>query len=285
MKKIVLLTGLAGAGRTTAADVLEDMGFYVIENLPSSIIKDVVNGMNDKEGVRLAIAVDIRDQDSIKHVLQARESLEENGDDVDIVFLDADDDTIIRRFEQTRRPHPFISAGVLTKGIAIERELLGDLLANCDVHIDTTYTNPTQLAQKLSTLFSLEDKGTTVVVSSFGFKHGLPRDADFIFDVRFLPNPFWEPELKDMSGLEKKIQDYVKSYEKYDEYISALKTMLDVSINEFQNLSKGFVTIAFGCTGGFHRSVTIADEIGNWLRSTGHKTIVIHRELDLSEQE
>lgn len=287
MTRIVFLTGMAGAGRTTSADILEDMGFYVMENLPAAIISDVISGMNDKDKdeARLAIAVDLRDQSSIDTLFSVRNELRESGDTVDILFLDADDDTIIRRFEQTRRPHPYLSAGILTKGIEIERELLSDVLANADIHIDTTVTNPTQLSQQLVTLFSSKPKGTTIVVSSFGFKFGAPRDADFVFDVRFLPNPFWETELKDSTGLETKIQEYVRQFSEYEKYISSVEQMLEVSISEFAQLGKGFVTVAFGCTGGFHRSVTVAHDISIWLRQAGYKVIVVHRELDESEVE
>lgn len=282
MARIVLLTGLAGAGRTTAADVLEDIGFYVMENLPAAIIKDVVAQMpnRDDADARMAIAVDLRDQESIDTLINVRKELREQGDISDIIFLDADDDTIIRRFEQTRRPHPYISAGVLTKGIEMERELLGDLLANADVHIDTTTTNPTDLAHQLSTLFSVQTSGTTVVVNSFGFKYGSPKDADFVFDVRFLPNPYWDPKLRDNSGLEKDVQAFVHAFPQYEEYLDALKALLEISIREFTEMGKGFVTVAIGCTGGVHRSVTVAQDISTWLRIKGTKVIVIHRELD-----
>ncbi len=287
MTRIVLLTGLAGAGRTTAADILEDMGFYVMENLPAAIINDVVAQMhnNNEENAQLAIAVDLRDQKSIDTLFATRANLRQHGDNVEIVFLDADDDTIIRRFEQTRRPHPYISAGVLTKGIELERELLSDVLANADIHIDTTVTNPTQLGQQLSLLFSGEPAGTTVLVNSFGFKYGAPRDADFVFDVRFLPNPFWEPKLRASSGLEPIIREYVRTFPNYKQYIEALQAMLDVSINEFSQLGKGFVTVAFGCTGGIHRSVTVAHDVSAWLQQSGHRVITVHRELDRNETE
>lgn len=285
MTRIILLTGLAGAGKTTTADILEDMGFNVIENLPTSIVADVVDQMRDSDTVSVAIAVDLRDEESIESLFQLRHDLREQGDNVDILFLDADDDTLIRRYEQTRRPHPHISSGVLTKGIEYEREMLSEVLANADVHIDTSKTNPTQLGQQLATLFGGKATGTTVVVNSFGFKYGMPRDADFVFDVRFLPNPFWEPTLKEKTGLESGIQDYVKRFDLYDEYIASVKKTLDISLREFSALGKGFVTVAFGCTGGFHRSVTVANDIATWLRNEGHRVIVVHRELDASELE
>lgn len=285
MKRIIFLTGLSGAGRTTAADILEDMGFFVIENLPATIVGDVIDQMNSDDSARVAIAVDLKDHASIEALFKERDLLREREDIVDILFLDADDDTIIRRFEQTRRPHPYISAGILTKGIELERELLSEVLANADIHLDTTTTNPTQLAQQLSLLFSRESLGTTIVVNSFGFKYGVPRDADFVFDVRFLPNPYWEPQLKELTGLEKTIQEYVRTFPLYSEYIESLKKMLAISIEEFARLGKGFVTVAFGCTGGFHRSVSVAQEIANWLRQQDHRVIIVHREIDASDAE
>jgi UPF0042 nucleotide-binding protein len=285
MARILLLTGLAGAGRTTAADILEDMGFYVMENLPAAIVEDVVGQVHSKkdDDVRLAIAVDLRDKESIETLYGVRKSLRAAGDVVDIVFLDADDDTIIRRFEQTRRPHPYISAGVLTKGIEIERDLLSDVLANADVHIDTTVTNPTQLGQQLSALFSDSRGGTTVVVQSFGFKHGAPRDADYVIDVRFLPNPFWDASLKEKSGLEDDVQKYVRAFTEYGTFLESLEKLLMTSVVEFSALGKGFVSIAVGCTGGVHRSVTVAQDLSALFRTAGYRVITVHRELDVDE--
>ncbi len=282
MHRIVLITGLAGAGRTTASDAMEDMGFYVMENLPSVMIKDVVNGICDsrEDNINLAIAVDLRDKKSIDMLFETRSDFREQGYSVHVVFLDADEDAIVRRFDQTRRPHPYIASGALTKAIAIERELLSDVLADADVHIDTTSTNPTQLGQQLAHLFKEDNSGTTIVVNSFGFKYGAPRDADFIFDVRFLPNPYWDSKLKDMTGLESEIQGYVRGFTGYQEYLFSLKKVLEISIEEFSNLGKGFVTIAFGCTGGVHRSVTVAQDVSTWLIDSGRKVILINRELE-----
>ncbi len=282
MTRILLLTGLAGAGRTTAADILEDMGYFVMENLPAAIVSDVVNQIHESEQIesKIAVAVDIRDEASIRTLFQVRDDLREKGNAVDVVFFDADDDTIVRRFEQTRRPHPYISAGVLTKSIEIERELLSEVLSNSDIHIDTTTTNPTQLSQNLTALFSESSVGTTIVLHSFGFKHGTPRDADYVFDVRFLPNPFWDDELSSMSGLETKVQDYVRSFDQYEQYFKSLTDTLTLSVEEFSKLGKGFVSIAIGCTGGVHRSVTVAIDVASHFRKLGFKVIIVHRELD-----
>lgn len=282
MSHVLLLTGLAGAGRTTASDILEDMGYYVIENLPAGIVIDVVNQMSTSQSQlnRIAITIDIRDIDSIQALIDSRSSLRSKGHNVDLVHLDADDDTIIKRFEQTRRPHPYISAGVLTKGIAIERELLADILVNADVHIDTTTTNPTELAARFNELFGQDSAGMTIVVTSFGFKHGIVRDADFIFDVRFLPNPYWDDELREFSGTDERVQAYVRKYELYNDYLESLKSTLSISLNEFEKLGKSFVAIAFGCTGGFHRSVTVAHDIVEWLKGEGKNVVSINREID-----
>lgn len=282
MSHVLLLTGLAGAGRTTASDILEDMGYYVIENLPAGIVIDVVNQMSTSQSQlnRIAITIDIRDIDSIQALIDSRSSLRSKGHSVDLVHLDADDDTIIKRFEQTRRPHPYISAGVLTKGIAIERELLADILVNADVHIDTTTTNPTELAARFNELFGQDSAGMTIVITSFGFKHGIVRDADFIFDVRFLPNPYWDDELREFSGTDERVQAYVRKYELYNDYLESLKSTLSISLNEFEKLGKSFVTIAFGCTGGFHRSVTVAHDVVEWLKGQGKNVVSINREID-----
>lgn len=282
MSHVLLLTGLAGAGRTTASDILEDMGYYVIENLPAGIVIDVVNQMSTSQSQlnRIAITIDIRDIDSIQALIDSRSSLRSKGHSVDLVHLDADDDTIIKRFEQTRRPHPYISAGVLTKGIAIERELLADILVNADVHIDTTTTNPTELAARFNELFGQDSAGMTIVITSFGFKHGIVRDADFIFDVRFLPNPYWDDELREFSGTDERVQAYVRKYELYNDYLESLKSTLSISLNEFEKLGKSFVAIAFGCTGGFHRSVTVAHDIVEWLKGEGKNVVSINREID-----
>lgn len=282
MSHVLLLTGLAGAGRTTASDILEDMGYYVIENLPAGIVIDVVNQMSTSQSQlnRIAITIDIRDIDSIQALIDSRSSLRSKGHSVDLVHLDADDDTIIKRFEQTRRPHPYISAGVLTKGIAIERELLADILVNADVHIDTTTTNPTELAARFNELFGQDSAGMTIVITSFGFKHGIVRDADFIFDVRFLPNPYWDDELREFSGTDERVQAYVRKYELYNDYLESLKSTLSISLNEFEKLGKSFVAIAFGCTGGFHRSVTVAHDVVEWLKGQGKNVVSINREID-----
>ena len=168
----------------------------------------------------------------------------------------------------------------MTKAIATERELLSDVLAESDVHIDTTITNPTQLGQQLSKLFREETQGTAVVLNSFGFKYGAPRDADYIFDVRFLPNPFWEPELRELTGLQPEIQEYVRTFDKYDEYLESVKKILLISLEEFSALGKGFVTISIGCTGGFLRSVAVVEDISSWLKQSKYRVILVHRELE-----
>ena len=290
MANIILLSGLAGAGITTAADVFEDLGYKVMENLPISIVNDVINQLDQTDGAnsRVVVSADLKTEQDIESLFNLRFILRtkfaEKSDSVDVLFLDADDETIIRRFDQTRRPHPYISAGVLTKGIAKERYFLNAVLEDCDVHIDTTSTNPTQLATKLQTYFGEKTNSTTIVINSFGFKYGAPRDSNFVFDVRFLPNPYWEASLREFNGLDEKIQEYVCDFNDYDKYIAATYESLKISVDEFVRLQKGYVSISFGCTGGQHRSVTIAEVIRKMFASDGYSVVTIHRELDQASE-
>ena len=290
MANIILLSGLAGAGITTAADVFEDLGYKVMENLPISIVNDVINQLDQTDGAnsRVVVSADLKTEQDIESLFNLRFILRtkfaEKSDSVDVLFLDADDETIIRRFDQTRRPHPYISAGVLTKGIAKERYFLNAVLEDCDVHIDTTSTNPTQLATKLQTYFGEKTNSTTIVINSFGFKYGAPRDSNFVFDVRFLPNPYWEASLREFNGLDEKIQEYVCDFNDYDKYIAATYDSLKISVDEFVRLQKGYVSISFGCTGGQHRSVTIAEVIRKMFASDGYSVVTIHRELDQASE-
>lgn len=288
MANIILLSGLAGAGITTAADVFEDLGYKVMENLPISIVKDVIDQVDqtDTANSRIVVTADLKTEDDIKSLFNLRFILRskfaEESDSVDVLFIDADDETIVRRFDQTRRPHPYISAGVLTKGIAKEREFLNAVLEDCDIHIDTTSTNPTQLGAKLQTYFGEKTNITTIIINSFGFKFSTPRDSNFVFDVRFLPNPYWEASLREFNGLDEKIQEYVCDFRDFDDYINSTYRSLKISVDEFVRLQKGYVSISFGCTGGQHRSVTIAELIQKMFTKDGYKVVTIHRELDQS---
>ena len=285
MANIILLSGLAGAGITTAADVFEDLGYKVMENLPISIVNDVIDQVDQTDGAnsRIVVSADLKTEQDIKSLFNLRFILRtkfaEKTDSVDVLFIDADDETIIRRFDQTRRPHPYISAGVLTKGIAKEREVLNAVLEDCDIHIDTTSTNPTQLAAKLQTYFGEKTNSTTIIINSFGFKYGAPRDSNFVFDVRFLPNPYWENSLREFNGLDEKIQEYVCDFKNFDKYISSTYESLKISVDEFVRLQKGYVSISFGCTGGQHRSVTIAELIRKMFSKDGYSVVTIHREI------
>ena len=286
MPNIILLSGLSGAGITTAADVFEDLGYKVMENLPISIVNDVIDQVDQSDGSNshIVISTDLKTEQDITSMFSLRRDLRnkfsEESDSIDVLFLDADDETIVRRFDQTRRPHPYISAGVLTKGIAKERSFLNSVLMDCDIHIDTTSTNPTQLAKKLQSYFGEKTNTTQIVLNSFGFKYGAPRDSNFIFDVRFLPNPYLEPSLKEFNGLNPLIQEYVSDFPDFDVYISSLYISLKLAIDEFIKLQKGYVTISFGCTGGKHRSVTIAEKIRKLFINDEYSVVTIHREID-----
>ena len=291
MSNIILLSGLSGAGITTAADVFEDLGYRVMEHLPISIVKDVIEQLDqtNESNNRIVISTELRTDQDISELFNLRDSLrnkfEFETDSADVLFIDAADETIIRRFDQTRRPHPYISAGVLTKGIEQEREFLNAVLEGCDVHIDTTSTNPTQLAAKLQLYFGEKTNKTTIIINSFGFKFGAPRDSNFVFDVRFLPNPHWEPSLKEFNGWNEMIQEYVCDFKDFDKYLNTTYESLKIAIDEFIVLQKGYVSIYFGCTGGKHRSVTIAELLTKLFSKEGYRVITIHRELDENSEQ
>ncbi len=286
MANIILLSGLSGAGITTAADVFEDLGYKVMENLPISIVKDVIDQVDqtDESNSRIVVSADLKTEQDISSLFNLRFILRakfnQDSDSVDVLFIDADDETIIRRFDQTRRPHPYISAGVLTKGIAKEREFLNAVLEECDIHVDTSFTNPTQLALKLQSYFGEKTNTTTIILNSFGFKYGAPRDSNFVFDVRFLPNPYWEPSLREFNGLDEMIQEYVTDFPDFDVYLNSTYISLKLAIDEFVRLQKGYVSISFGCTGGKHRSVTIAEKMKKLFENDGLNVITIHREIN-----
>jgi UPF0042 nucleotide-binding protein len=288
MANIILLSGLSGAGITTAADVFEDLGYKVMEHLPISIVKDVIDQVEqiDDANSKIVVSADLKTDQDIDLLFtlrsQLREKFNSQSDSVDVLFIYADDETIIRRFDQTRRPHPYISGGVLTKGIVKEREFLNAVLEDCDVQIDTTSTNPTQLAAKLQIYFGEKINTTKIIITSFGFKYGAPRDSNFVYDVRFLPNPYWEPSLKKFNGMDELIQEYVSDFSDFDNYIDATYKSLKIAVDEFKKLQKGYVAISFGCTGGQHRSVAVAEKIQKMFSEDGFNVVTIHRELELN---
>jgi UPF0042 nucleotide-binding protein len=281
-RELLLVTGMSGAGRSTVGNALEDLGWYVVDNLPPQMLRPLVDlSRHTGETIpRVAAVVDIRGGKLFADVQQELESLR-GTDDTRVLFLDATDAALVRRFESVRRPHPLQGDGTLLDGITAERTRVAELRSQSDLVIDTSELNIHQLASLIAEHFAGADEPTTrVTVLSFGYKYGLPADADHVADCRFLPNPFWIPELKPLTGLDDAVRDYVLELpgarEFVDGYVAALRPVLDGYSRE----NKRHATIALGCTGGKHRSVAMAEEIKARLSVLpGLAVSVKHRDL------
>jgi UPF0042 nucleotide-binding protein len=282
VSEYLVVTGMSGAGRSTAGATLEDLGWFVIDNMPSALISKVselVRGSGTElEHVAFVVG---RGGGDIDDVMPAIEGLRQGRDRVRMVFLDAADDILIRRFEGTRRRHPLSGRGV-EDSIADERELLQPLRDNADLVIDTGELNVNQLRSRLMEVFGGEDPDATMQTSilSFGFKHGVPLDVDLMFDCRFLPNPYWVEALRPQSGLDKPVRDYVLERSETSEFLDKLDDMLVTLIPAYVREGKSYLTVAMGCTGGRHRSVALAEELSRRLNKHGIITSVFHRDVD-----
>lgn len=281
-QEVLIVTGMSGAGRSTAANSLEDLGWYVVDNLPPQMLKPLIELAEHAAGglPRIAAVVDIRGRE-LFHDFQ--EILAGLGDaiTVRILFLDAADNILIKRYEQVRRPHPLQGDGTLLDGISAERERLGELRANSDIVIDTSDLNVHQLARTVNELFSESHRpGVKVTVLSFGFKYGIPVDADLVADARFLPNPFWIPELKHHNGLEEQVSDYVLGQERAGQFLESYTALLDTVFAGYMQENKHHVTVAIGCTGGKHRSVAMVEELAKRLSQDPNLAVSVrHRDL------
>jgi RNase adapter protein RapZ len=281
--RILIITGMSGAGRSTVSNVLEDLGWFVIDNLPPTLVGRVAElaATPGSSVNQLALVADIRGREFFTELVTTVHELQRGEADVRIVFLEADDDTLVRRFEETRRRHPAAGDGGVLAGIRRERELLSELRGMADLIIDTSQLNVHELRDRV--VETLGDPGAAqlrIDIVSFGFKHGTPRDADLLFDVRFLPNPHWVEELRDQTGREAPVRDYVFGQPTTPPFMEALRRLLDVVVPGYVQEGKRYLTIAIGCTGGKHRSVAIADEVGSHLRATTDLPVSVeHRDL------
>lgn len=281
-QEVLIVTGMSGAGRSTVADSLEDLGWYVVDNLPLALLKTLVD-MADKSGgaiPRIAAVVDVRGRDLFADV-QATVSQLRKKASVRVVFLEATDDVLVRRYESVRRPHPLQGDGSLLDGISLERERLRELREHSDVVIDTSAFNVHQLATATRELFSESTTpGLKLTVQSFGFKYGVPTDVDLVADMRFLPNPFWLPELRSLTGLDTAVQEYVLSQEGALEFVERYLAALQPVLAGYQRENKRHATLAIGCTGGKHRSVAMSEAIAERLSHVeGVNVSVKHRDL------
>jgi UPF0042 nucleotide-binding protein len=280
--QVLVVTGMSGAGRSTAANVLEDLEYTVIDNLPPQLIPHVVDHYGVAEGSkRIAMVVDSRGGLPFDDIRQGLDELGRAGITTLVLFLDADDAKLITRYEENRRPHP-LRKGNLADAIETERRLLDPLKDLADVVIDTSELNVHQLRDRITDQFSGEGphRPMRVSVTSFGFKHGIPRDSDLLFDVRFLPNPHWVPELRPYRGTDQPVADYVMSHDDASRFLDKTEDLLAFLIPRYMAEGKSYLSIAIGCTGGHHRSVALAERVGTWLRNEGIDAIVRHRDLN-----
>ena len=280
--ELVLITGMSSAGRSTAANVLEDLGWYVVDNLPPQLLPRMteLTAASPQTGRRLAAVIDARSRVFFEALQGALEELAGQAVVPRVVYLDAADDVLVRRQESVRRPHPLQGAERILDGIARERELLALVRENADVVVDTSGLNVTQLKTKISQIFDTgSGPNMRATVMSFGFKYGIPLDADFVIDMRFLPNPFWVPELRPHSGLSDDVRDYVLRQPGatvfLDRFVSSLEPVLAGYLDE----GKRYMTIAVGCTGGKHRSVSVARALAERLEPVGVQVGILHRDL------
>jgi UPF0042 nucleotide-binding protein len=282
MSEYLVVTGMSGAGRSTAGATLEDLGWFVIDNMPSALIakvSELVDGTGS-EMERVAFVVG-RGGGDLDDVLPAVAALEAGRNRVRILFLDAADDVLIRRFEGTRRRHPQVARGVVDS-IADERLLLSGLRDRADLVIDTGELNTNQLRTRLMEVFGGEEPGGTMRTSilSFGFKHGVPLDVDLMFDCRFLPNPYWDESLRSHSGLDPEVRKYVLDRPETDAFLEKLVELLVMLIPSYIREGKSYLTVAMGCTGGRHRSVVLTEELSRRLDELDLTTTVFHRDVE-----
>lgn len=289
MPEVIILSGMSGAGRTEAMHVFEDLGYFCVDNLPPDLIDELLN-MSDLPGSengqkRIAVVCDARGRAFFSSMTTAIESLKKKGIHYEIVFLDADDDKLIARYKSSRRMHPLCSDGAtISHGIDRERAILRDIRSRADHVINTTNLLPAELRSKLNSLFSDGEKriGLSVSVYSFGFKHGSPTDADLVIDVRFLPNPFYDPEMRTLTGLDEKVRNYVLYNSDTETFMKRWFALLDCIMPGYVAEGKQQLAIAVGCTGGQHRSVALAEVTGDYLRTSGYRVSIAHRDLALA---
>lgn len=286
---IAIITGMSGAGRTEAMHVFEDLGYFCVDNIPASLIPNMVE-MRDKsldEGymTKLAVVCDARNGRYLDSLLDSIGKLREENRDFSMIFLDASDPKLVARYKSSRRPHPLCEDGTtIAQGIMRERVLLSRVKEESDLIIDTTDMMPQQLRRRIMDMFNMQGrrKGLAVTVYSFGFKHGAPTDADLVIDVRFLPNPYYIPELRGLTGLDEPVRDYVMLRDETIEFNKKWYELLDVIMPGYVNEGKYQLAIGVGCTGGQHRSVALAESTGDYLKSQGYRVSVAHRDLSLA---
>ncbi|MDR0405965.1 MAG: RNase adapter RapZ [Clostridiales bacterium] len=282
--RFVIITGLSGAGKSQAVNFLEDAGYYCVDNMPPSLIPKFAELCFSGQGKlsRVALVCDIRGGDMFGQLSESLRELREIGFNYEVLFLDAGDNVLIKRYKETRRKHPLSSDDRLPEAIARERQLLGDIKKSATHTVDTSFTTRQELKNTLLEIFSEKGENQSMVINalSFGFKYGIPLDADLVFDVRFLPNPFYIPELKEKNGLDADVSAYIMSFPQSEEFKTRLFDLLDFLLPHYMEEGKSQVVIAIGCTGGKHRSVTFAQMLAEYLKTRKYKAYSVHRDYN-----
>ncbi len=281
--KFVIVTGMSGAGKTTVLKFLEDIGFFCVDNLPPALITKFSQLCFEQDGAidKVALGIDIRGGRLFGDLFNGLEALKKEGYDYEILYLDASDSTLIKRYKETRRSHPLSRGGSIEEGIGKERSMLADVRQRATYIIDTSNVLTRELKEQINKIF--KDNSTfeslIIKVCSFGFKYGIPMDSDLVFDVRFLPNPYYIPELKELTGNDKPVSDYVMGFEESMTFMDKLLDLLEFLIPKYIKEGKNQLVISIGCTGGKHRSVTFANEIFNKLKKN-HSVIISHNDIE-----
>ena len=276
---VTVITGMSGAGRSEAADVLEDLGYFVIDNLPPELIGNVAGLTRDR---KFAVVVDVRAGAFVDELAAALDGLHAEGAETRVLFLDAADDVLVRRYEATRRKHPLAADDRVSEGIAAERQLLNELKGRADLVIDTSNLNVHELRDRLRARFGEGDRATALQTSivSFGYKHGLPLDVDLVFDCRFLPNPHWVEELRPQRGTDAAVREYVMAQPETHAFLDELRNLFALLLPAYVREGKSYLSIGVGCTGGRHRSVVLAGELATVLEGLGFPARVEHRDIE-----
>jgi UPF0042 nucleotide-binding protein len=279
--ELTVLTGMSGAGRTTAARALEDLGWFVIDNLPPKLMADAIELARKSADVRrMAVVVDTRSRSFFAQLSESISAIATGETQINIIFLEATDEILVRRFESSRRPHPLQREQRIIDGLVRERELLQDIRGVADLVIDTTNLNVHDLRRRIESVFSHDSElAIHVTVLSFGFKYGIPVDADMVADVRFLPNPYWDEQLRPLTGKDSAVAESVLDRPGAKEFLHHFQELLGITQEGYIREGKRLVTVAIGCTGGKHRSVAMSEALGEALTQSGVDTVVFHRDL------
>jgi len=286
--RFVIVTGLSGAGKSHVVNCMEDIGFYCIDNMPPKLIPSFADICYQSKLEKIAIVTDLRGGEMFEQIFFVLHKLKESSHEYEILYLEADDNALIKRYKQTRRKHPLISeTNTVMDAITEERKLLSKIRAVSDNIIDTSNLTSQQLKDQITSVYLEGNKyqGIVSYVVSFGFKYGIPLDADLVFDVRFLPNPFYNSGLKPFTGLDKEVSDYVMSFEQTGKFLEKLNDMISFLIPYYIEEGKSQLVVAIGCTGGQHRSVTIANELYDHLKKQSHNVFLRHRDIGRSKEQ